>query len=298
MTGRDASTWALVASLAAVAAASAGCAGDEVLAPVGSASAIPTTPPTAPPDAGPPKRTVLQRNPFGDVAETDNLLFDGDFEWSSPFSDEYGWFQGQSPTVTDVVIGPDCRSGIKCARLAAHQSMVGIGVASKGTELEVSVWVHFDDPSTPCSSAKVTLIDRFAGSGGPLTAGDPDVHLVAGDPDQGGWCRLEGVSPPRANRSFLNVLNTSAGKMLVDDAVLKRLAGSSPAPAPPKSGVAGSPPAPPALPGPIDAWVPTAEESSDLVRVRALLAEWAKPHDGRPNEAQRAFERLHERGAP
>jgi hypothetical protein len=274
-----------------------GCAGKEELAPVQSTSATTSTgpSPTAPPDAGPPKRTVLQRNPMGNVAETENLLFDGDFEWTSPFSDEYGWFQGQSPTVTDVVVGPDCRSGVKCARLKAHQSIVGIGVASKDSPLEASVWVRFEDTSVACSAAKATLVDRFIGSGPPLVDTDNDVKLTAREePDQSGWCHLVAVAPARQNRTYLNVFNTSGSKMLVDDAVLKRLAGPGPHPPGASGGSpgSGSPPAPVA----VDSWVPTQEEAENLAEVRALLAEYAKPHDGPPTPAQKAFERFHGAG--
>lgn len=267
-----------------------GCASDESLSPVPSATTQPTAAPTptSPPDPVIPKRTVVQRNPFGNVAETENLLFDGDFEWSSPFSDEYGWFQGGEATVTDVVVGAACRSGVKCARLKGHQGIVGIGVAAKDAELEAWVWVRFDDPATPCTSAKVTLIDRSL-AGNPLTNTDPDVHLVASDaPDQNGWCRIWGTSPKRDNRTFLNVLNSSSSKMLVDDAVVKKLVTPKPTP----QGL------PSPVPGPISSWIPTAEEAKNLEEVRALLTEYSRPHDGPPTRAQKAFEALHPRGEP
>jgi hypothetical protein len=264
---------------------SIGCAGDEPISPVstgvgghpGSPTSIPTT------DAGPPKRTILQRNPFGDVAETENLLFDGDFEWSSPFSDEYGWYQGNSPTLSDVVVGPDCRSGIKCARLAKKQSVVGIAVASRTLELDVSVWVHFDDSSTACSTATGTVIDRLLGET-PLNASDPDVHLTPSDaPDQAGWCSLTAIVPKRKNKAYLSIRNGSTINMLVDDAVMKAI------PAPSTS--ASPPPPPPAT------WIPTAEEAASLDDARRLINEYDKPHDARKTEAQKAFEMIHQRGA-
>ncbi len=265
-----------------------GCSGEEALAPVslgtgGSTPVVPTAIPTTPTPA--PKRTLIQRNPFGDVAETENLLFDGDFEWSSPFSDEYGWYQGSSPTVTDVVVGADCRSGIKCARLTKKQTIIGIGVASRDADLVLSVWVHFEDPTTSCALAKATVVDAMFGQL-PLEP-DPDVHLVASDgPDQRGWCQLSGVAAKRHDKAYLSIRNTSNASMLVDDAVMKAAA-----PKPP-SGVAPLPSPPP------PSWVPTAEEAKDLDETRATIRALSVLHDGPPTPAKRAFEQIHSRGLP
>ena len=124
----------LVAALAAV----SGCTVDEdATAPVESFKQGEGGGPLGPSDAGPnetdaapPKRTVLHRNPFGNVAKTENLLWDGDFEMSSPFSDEYGWLTGPpfSYAFSGVRIGAECRSGIKCAVLPKKKYLVAIGV--------------------------------------------------------------------------------------------------------------------------------------------------------------------------
>ena len=263
-----------------------GCGGDEALSPVslgagGSHTEVPTAVPTNPVPA--PKRTILQRNPFGNVAETENLLFDGDFEWSSPFSDQYGWFQGTSATVADVVVGPDCRSGIKCVRLTKSQTMVGIGVASRKSGLELSVWVRFDDPTTACSLARVTLIDSLFGQI-PLDVSDVDVHLVASDePDQSGWCKLSGVSPIRRNKAYLSIRNTSTVSMLVDDAVMKKTSK-------PPSGIL-----PPPMPPP-PSWVPTADEAASIEETRANVRQLSQLRDGPPTPARRAFEKIHPGG--
>jgi len=263
------------------------CAGDEPLSPVhgsgtGGSPVTPTSVP--PPDAGPPKRTVIQHNPFGNVAETQNLLFDGDFEWSSPFSDEYGWYQGVNPVLSEVVVGADCRSGIKCARVAKHQSIDGIAVALHDVDLVASVWVRFDDPTTPCTSASATVIDKLAGQV-PFNVPDADVHLAASDaPDQLGWCKLSAIVPKRRNKPYLNVHNLTGGNMLVDDAVLKAM------PAPPPPG-GPKPPPPPETFAP--AWVPTAEEARNLDEARAVIREYDKPHDGPKTDAQKAFEKAH-----
>ena len=129
-----------------------------------------------------PKCTVLQRNPFGNVAESENLLWDGDFEWSSPFSDQYGWLKGPplSYAFDGVEIGSVCRSGIKCASLKKGKILVAIGVASKDASLLASFWMKPADGS--CSGVTAELF-------GLTSNGDEDVAIGATSeaPDASGW---------------------------------------------------------------------------------------------------------------
>jgi peroxiredoxin len=149
-----------------------GCS-DERLSPLaGDEPADAGVPPTdgpvdPPPDAPPPtkKRDVLYTNPFGNVAETQNLLWDGDFEWLSPFTDQYGWIElPGSPTITDVEVGPACRSGLKCARLEHDGgSVIGIAVSSATLDLEASIWARFEPvdgvPVPACAEVDAYLAD-------------------------------------------------------------------------------------------------------------------------------------------
>src|SRR5262245_9380671 len=122
-------------ALCIAAALGSGCSSSEELRPVPvDASTIADAEPTTDGgalDAGPPKRTIEQRNAFGNVAETENLLWDGDFEWFSAFSDQYGWLAGTSMltlgySFRDIRVGTICRSGLKCAGMAKKTVLAGI----------------------------------------------------------------------------------------------------------------------------------------------------------------------------
>lgn len=248
-----------------------GCS-EERVNPLATTSTATTPPPdasTPPPDA-PPIRTVIQRNPYGNVAATDNLLWDGDFEWSSPFSDEYGWYQGvgaqaTAANVSDVEVGPACRSGVKCARLKKGQSLLGIAVASKDKNLDASVYVKFEDDGagTPCSKVKAMLV-------GDGLFDDPTVKLVAPEtPDQDGWCKLAVTAAKRLGKVYLQVIDGGSSTMLVDDAVLR----------------------------PTDDAVTTdggalldADDAADVEAARAMIRSLRGPHDAPPNEARTRFD--------
>ncbi|MBM4359336.1 MAG: hypothetical protein FJ096_14635, partial [Deltaproteobacteria bacterium] len=85
-----------VAAVAFVGASigSGGCAEERLApAPTGTAGVGGSNSPTSSSGGGgePVRRTVTTRNPFGNVAVSDNLLWDGDFEWLSSFADQYAW---------------------------------------------------------------------------------------------------------------------------------------------------------------------------------------------------------------
>jgi hypothetical protein len=264
--------------LGAIAAAMLGCASEEQLSPLGSdAGMINDAGPTddggtggsgGAPDAGPPKRTVIQRNPYGNVAETENLLWDGDFEWYSPFSDQYGWLAGSSASTldfafTDVKLGAECRSGVRCARLKKKRVIAGIAVASQGNKLEVSFWAHLVSGACNKVSGVLTSFDGQS---------DPDVtiHPVNADPDAGGWCHYDGVVDARQGKPALFIQNNSTDDVLVDDAVIKKVAATMSVKA---------------YHGP-----PTAELAADLEAARAAYRRLRGPHDPPPNAARRAYE--------
>ncbi|MFO0613757.1 MAG: hypothetical protein U0414_14285 [Polyangiaceae bacterium] len=270
----SASIAAALGALAALAAPFAlqGCT-DEALSPLPVEPSATTPPPDAsmpPPDAPPPTRTVIQRNPYGNVAITDNLLWDGDFEWSSPFSDEYGWYQGTSGAITeanvsDVVVGPACHSGVKCARLKKNQVALGIAVASKDLDLEAWVHVRFEDDGagTACDKAKVTLL------GDGLFPGEVVKLAAPAAVEADGWCKLTGVAPKRPGKVYMQVKNGGTTPMLVDDAVIR-----------PTSAAVTTDGAP----------ILTDEDRADVEAARAMIRARRGPHDAPPNEARRSFD--------
>lgn len=242
--------------------------------------------PTLPP-AG-KKRTVEQRNPFGNVADARNLLWDGDFEWTSPFTDQYGWWEiagiSANPVLSDVVLGAACKSGVKCARVKKRADIIGLGVGSSQEPLVVSAWVKFEPAAgveaAPCSDAEVTLVDI-----GEVSASDPDaaIALESETPDENGWCHFSGMAAARQTKPYLFVSNNSLQMpMLVDDVVMTAVSERRVAPLPAPAGVE--------LP---------AERRAHLARVKAAVRAMPRLHEGRADHARQKFEEhmQHQQGA-
>jgi hypothetical protein len=215
----------------------------------------------------------MQRNPFGDVAQTQNLLWDGDFEWYSAFSDEYGWLAGATAqdlgfTFSDIRLGPACHSGLKCGGLKAHTVIAGVAVASQGNKLEVSFWAHVAKGACDAVTATITDFDAQA---------DPDVAIppLGADPDPTGWCQFDAVVDARQAKPVLYIKNGSDGDVVIDDAVITKVA--------PMAGMK-------ALHGP-----KSPEVAAELDAVRASLHRLRGPHDAPPNAARRAYEQWRHR---
>jgi len=254
----------------------AGCWGDgtgggplDVQRPDAGWTAAP--PPTAPPTA---KRQVLRRNPFGNVAQAGNLLFDGDFELASLFADQYGWLSGISLAslsfqLPDIVIGPRCRSGLKCAELAPGHAIAGLGVASRDSDLAVSLWANVAEGG--CDEVEIHLLtEDFA---------DPTVLIPpqAVAPTKDRWCRYEALVGERQANLYLVVQNLSDGVVLVDDAVIVRQAEAG------RQGRAAG------------GKSPSSRFAARLQDVRRRLREARRPRDLPPNEALKAFSRRFKR---
>jgi hypothetical protein len=204
--------------LVATTTGAGGCT-EEKLAPAprassGSGGGAPTTSSSGG-GAEPVRRTVVTRNPFGNVEAADNLLWDGDFEWLSSFADQYAWLYGKNINAIGYdlpkqVLGTACKSGVKCIELPKGGIALGSAVASKGYALEASVHVAVEGE---CGAITVALLGF-----GPE---DPDVALDSkGRID--GWCLYQGVSSERTTATWLYVENGAEGPARVDDAVVRR----------------------------------------------------------------------------
>ncbi|NUP12421.1 MAG: hypothetical protein HOW73_40770 [Polyangiaceae bacterium] len=268
----------------------AGCSDDDPAASgPGGTGGDPTgnPPPSTPeiPGLQAKTRTVIERNPFGNVAATQNLLWDGDFEWTSPFTDQYGWIEPPTnPVLSDVVTGPACKSGVKCARVKNNRQIIGIGVGSATQPLDASVWVRFEVPegeeAPTCADAESYVMDV-----GMMDEVDEDFALLPTSemPDETGWCKLAASVPVRKNKPYLVVANRSKVTMLVDDAVV--LARKAPSALPPAK--------------PLSERAPSADTTQMLARARAAIAATRRPSDGAPNAAREAFQRSRRgRGEP
>lgn len=181
---------------------------------------------------GAPIRTVEQRNPFGNVAATDNLLWDGDFEWSSPFSDQYGWLFGPPygyafPAAT---IGAACRSGIKCVTLPKNKGIIGIGVGVEPAGLDVTVYAKPSEGNS-CASVDVSLIDIES-----IQQNDVAVPENANDPDSTGWCLYRAQALVLERKVYLLIANHGTADVTIDDAVVRPTPKNAPPPPPPPMG--------------------------------------------------------------
>lgn len=221
--------------------------------------------PPPPDDAGAPKRTLSQRNPFGNVAETENLLWDGDFEWTSPFADQYGWLSGPplSYAFSGVRIGAECHSGIKCAAVKKKGNLAAIGVSLPGTKLEASFWAHVK--MSTCDSVKASIIALDPGD-------EPNAPVTAEAPQPGadGWCHFHAVIASRDHKPYFLITNQTGDEIVVDDAILKK--------------------APPTMTLSVKHLPPTSEDAAAVDQARAELTALRGPHDAPPSQAQRALE--------
>jgi len=210
-------------------------------------------------------RSVEERNPFGNVAATDNLLWDGDFEWSSPFSDQYGWLFGPpyEYAFPPATIGAACRSGVKCVTLPKGKAVLGVGVGSKGNPLEVTAFAR--PKKGGCDGVAISLI-QLASLGGAVKIG-PD----PAEPDSAGWCLYRATVPSYPKKVYLLIANKTGEDLVVDDAVVR----------PAKVIV---PPAPPPMAP------PTADDQASMDEARAAIEKLRGPHVAPPNAAKKAFE--------
>lgn len=190
------------------------------------AAAAPTLEPSPLPPgttAPRPRRTVERRHPFGNTSTPDNLMMDGDFEWTGR-QGQMPWiaFAARRQATLQIETGGRCRSGLRCARLEPGSALIG-WIASPRTEpIHVSVWVkpsHGD--CGQLTAAVFDLENQGDAKRGALTA-DPT-------PSNQGWCRLRGTAPNFAGAApvlWLELAPGAPGTLLVDDAV------ASPEPAP------------------------------------------------------------------
>lgn len=215
-----------VAALFLVAAASlAGCAGDEVLAPVpaegqgggGTTSSATTggSTTTTSTGAGTPVREVFVRNPMGD--QVGNLLADGDFELSITSNPgQQGWtfygFQGAAGMVGET--GGLCRSGLRCAVLPPGGTLFGRGTAAPDrAPMQGEVWVK---PQEGGECGGVTIYALSCDAFGVL--GQP---TLAEGADDDGWCPRRFSIQPSSTAVCLYMENDSGTAVLVDQASVR-----------------------------------------------------------------------------
>ncbi len=175
----------------------------------------------APPlEAGEVVRTVEVRNPFGNAGVEDNLLVDGDFEFTGP-SGQMGWRSlaggGAGDSTLRRETGGACRSGVVCGVLERGNNLLGFGAAPPNAPVEVSIW---GKPGAPdCELLNVSLISCTSLSTFTI-AEVPPINPV---PDESGWCNYRGVSPEMDEQAclFLTPSNSIESPILIDEALLR-----------------------------------------------------------------------------
>lgn len=177
------------------------------------------------PEAGPHKRDVLYRSPFGNLQATGNLLFDGDFEWSGAGS---GAWVGASSTEGQVELrletGGLCRSGLRCAALDNSYDMLGYGTRASHAAVDVSFWAKVPDTNCAVVSGYVLSIMNYTIL---LT-----MKRDADAPGVDGWCRFHAVLPLKLQEGigvYITAEKLDDGKrVLIDDVVAVAADGLSP----------------------------------------------------------------------
>jgi hypothetical protein len=203
-----------LSALALVALASSiGCGGTGDPAAPGWAPAS-ATPQLVPP---PPKRTVEQRNPFGNTSSEANLMADGDFELTGR-QDQMPWlaFDGNGQKTLDFETGGRCRSGVRCVSMSKGDEMIGWLASPHDGGIDVSLWAK--PKSNVCTDLEVHVLDLETQSdGATIAASAPGVDLS-------GWCHFTGTAPSLANRSAVVYVAVKGGvntTILVDDVFAK-----------------------------------------------------------------------------
>jgi len=159
-------------------------------------------------------RTVEQRNPYGHTDIKNNLMVDGDFEFTGA-SGQYGWYaiaNGQQAQL-ERETGGLCHSGVACGVMTLGTDFLGQAAAPANQSIEVSLWIK--PPNGDCNAVNASLIECSVALPIVLSSLKP----VANKPDATGWCHLEGTQSPMQVQPCL-YLKTSVDHVLVDDASL------------------------------------------------------------------------------
>lgn len=215
-----------------------------------------------------PKRKIFQKNPFGNVAASDNTLWDGDFEWSTQFASQYAWVPvtglgvGLAP-FEGIRASASCRSGMKCAFMTQNLSMAGIGVSPGGKKVSASIWVH--PPDGVCENMTISLISCSF-------AGNDDLEMKDADdaPDADGWCHYEAISDVRQFATCIYVVaDFVEGEAIIDDGVIRAAADN-------------------AVPTGV---LPDEKQQARIEQARKTIREYMKPRPVTPTRAKEEVDR-------
>jgi hypothetical protein len=196
--------------------------------PTMSGTGMPTGMPSADasvPPPGPIKRTVLDRNPFGNL-DPENLFLDGDFELTGR-SEQMPWLafvgmRGQS--TLEYESGGRCVSGVRCGSFAKGQFAIGWVASPKTGKIDLSMKVRplpgaKGEPADACSVVKAYYVN--------IEASQNAAEFKVTGTDDAGFCNFELRANVIANASSAVYLEFGTDA-LVDDARAKPLESGAP----------------------------------------------------------------------
>lgn len=159
-------------------------------------------------------RTVKQVNPYGHTDIKDNLMVDGDFEFTGA-SGQYGWYAISNGAQAQLVreTGGLCHSGVACGVMKVGTAFLGQAAAPANEDIQVSLWIK--PPDGNCDAVQASIIECSAALPIVHSSLTPDTKK----PDASGWCHLGGSESPMTAQPCL-YLSTSVDNVLVDDASL------------------------------------------------------------------------------
>jgi hypothetical protein len=158
-------------------------------------------------------RTVSYRNPFGDAVHPDNLMLDGDFEFTGR-SGQTPWIAASgtgAPINIDYETGGRCRSGVRCARMQGGSILLGHVATPPAGKIYLRIWGKPD--SGKCSELSVAFFDSTNNQ----SAGTAPAQTPA--PDETGWCLYEAVLASLPLHEPLLYLKSKEQAVTVDAAV-------------------------------------------------------------------------------
>lgn len=173
-------------------------------------------------------RTVSYRNPFGDTVHPDNLVLDGDFEFSGR-SGQTPWIAASgtgSGLNLDYETGGRCRSGVRCAHMQAGSILLGHVATPPAGKIYIRVWGKPDAGTMGAPPQCADLAVSFYDSTTNQSAGTAPAQSLA--PDETGWCLYEAVLSSLPLHEPLIYLKAKEQAVTVDAAVALPTTGTKP----------------------------------------------------------------------
>jgi hypothetical protein len=180
-----------------------------------------------PPEAGPKLRSVERRNPFGNTAAENNLMVDGDFEWTSA-SGQYGWraFDSSQEVSLARETGGLCRSGVTCGILESGVALLGMAAAPRNKPMLITLYAKPPEPDCGMTRISVLSCTRVSFSS---FATVPPTNAA---PASNGWCQYRAIAPPLDEQPCLYVTSYAQDgqRVLIDDASIVAADGTGASP--------------------------------------------------------------------